>query len=136
MEKHIKNPKSKSVKAVPDGFHTVTPFLVVEQASELIRFIEQSLDGKTTSLFKTEDGQIMHANEIIGDSEIMIADAMEKYPASTCRLYLYVEDVDSVYKQAMNNNSTSLREPIDESYGDRSCGVNDSWGNEWWIATH
>src|SRR5688572_3273216 len=136
MERHSKNPKSKSVKAVPDGFHTVTPFLVAEQASELIKFIEQSFDGKTTSIFKTDDGHIMHATVRVGDSEIMIADATEKYPAGTCRLYLYVEDVDALYDEAMRNGGASLREPIDEFYGDRSCGIKDSWGNEWWIATH
>lgn len=136
MEKQSKNPGRRSVRAVPDGFHTVTPFLVAEQASELIRFIERSFGGKTTSMFKMDNGHVMHATVRIGDSEVMISDATEKYPADSSRLYLYVEDVDAVYKEALNNHGTSLREPADEFYGDRSCGIKDSWGNEWWIATH
>ena len=86
---------------------------------------------------KTDDGsKVMHASVVIGDSHIMVADSSEQYPAGSCRLYLYVEDVDSVYKQALRARGTSLREPTDEFYGDRSCGVKDAWGNEWWIATH
>ncbi|WP_276372215.1 VOC family protein [Chryseolinea sp. H1M3-3] len=136
MEKQSKNQKSKSVKAVPEGMHTVTPFLVVDGANELIRFIEQSFDGKTTAIMKTQDGKVMHASIQVGDSQIMVSDATEKYPAGTCRLYLYVDNVDDTYKKALNANGTSLREPVDEFYGDRSSGVKDNWGNEWWIATH
>lgn len=136
MEKQSKNQKGKSVKAIPEGMHTVTPFLVVDGASELIRFIEQSFDGKTTSIMKTQDGKVMHASVLIGDSQVMVTDATEKYPAGSCRLYLYVEDVDDTYDKALKANGTSLREPTDEFYGDRSSGVKDAWGNEWWIATH
>jgi PhnB protein len=136
MEKQNKNQKSKSVKAVPEGMHTVTPFLVVDGANELIRFIEQSFDGKTTAIMKTQDGKVMHASIQVGDSQIMVSDATEKYPAGNCRLYLYVDNVDDTYKKAINANGTSLREPVDEFYGDRSSGVKDNWGNEWWIATH
>ncbi|MEO7991834.1 MAG: VOC family protein [Chryseolinea sp.] len=136
MERTEKNTKRKSVNPVPDGFHTVTPFLIVDQASRLITFIEQAFNGKTTSIMETEDGQIMHATTRIGDSEIMIADAMGRSPSGTAKLYLYMDDVDSFYKQALSANGTSIREPIDEFYGDRSAGVKDPWGNEWWIATH
>ncbi len=136
MEKQTKNQKSKSVKAIPEGMHTVTPFLVVDGANEFIRFIEQSFDGKTTSIMKTKDGKVMHASVQIGDSQVMVTDATEQYPAGTCRLYLYVDDVDKTYKKAINAKGTSLREPTDEFYGDRSSGVKDNWGNEWWIATH
>ena len=78
----------------------------------------------------------MHAGVQIGDSQIMVTDSTEKYPAAGTRLYLYVDDVDETYKNAINAKGTSLREPTDEFYGDRSSGVKDSWGNEWWIATH
>ena len=135
MEKQGKNQKG-NVKAVPEGMHTVTPFLVADGANELIRFIEQSFDGKTTSIMKTKDGKVMHATVQIGDSQIMVADATDKYPAGSSRLYLYVDDVDAMYKKATDAKGTSLREPTDEFYGDRSAGVKDSWGNEWWIATH
>ena len=124
------------MKAVPEGMHTVTPFLVVDGANELIRFIEQSFDGKVTSIMKTKEGRVMHAGVQIGDSQIMVTDSTEKYPAGSTRLYLYVDDVDATYNNAIKAKGTSLREPTDEFYGDRSSGVKDAWGNEWWIATH
>jgi uncharacterized glyoxalase superfamily protein PhnB len=136
MEKQGKNQKGKSVKAIPEGMHTVTPFMIVDGANELIRFIEQSFDGKTTSIMKTQDGKVMHASVQIGDSQVMVTDATEKYPAGSSRLYLYVDDVDATYEKAIKAKGTSLREPTDEFYGDRSSGVKDAWGNEWWIATH
>ena len=136
MANQTKNQKSKSVKAVPEGMHTVTPFLVVDGANELIRFIEQSFDGKVTSIMKTKEGRVMHAGVQIGDSQIMVTDSTEKYPAGSTRLYLYVDDVDATYNNAIKAKGTSLREPTDEFYGDRSSGVKDAWGNEWWIATH
>lgn len=136
MANQTKKQKSKSVKAVPEGMHTVTPFLVVDGANELIRFIEQSFDGKVTSIMKTKEGRVMHAGVQIGDSQIMVTDSTEKYPAGSTRLYLYVDDVDATYDNAIKAKGTSLREPTDEFYGDRSCGVKDAWGNEWWIATH
>jgi len=136
MEKKGKTSKSKSVKAIPEGMHTVTPFLVVDGANDLIRFIEQSFDGKVTSIMKTKEGRVMHAGVQIGDSQIMVTDSTEQYPAGQSRLYLYVDDVDSTYEKALDAKAASLREPTDEFYGDRSSGVKDAWGNEWWIATH
>jgi PhnB protein len=136
MERKDKKTKRKSINPVPDGFHTVTPFLIVDQASRLITFIEQAFNGKTTSIMKTEDGQIMHATVRIGDSEIMVADSMGRNSSGIAKLYLYLDDVDSFYEQALSAKGTSLREPVDEFYGDRSAGVKDPWGNEWWIATH
>ena len=136
MEKQSKKQKGKSVRAVPEGMHTVTPFLVVDGANELIRFIEQSFDGKVTSIMKTKDGKVMHAGVQIGDSALMLSDATGQYPAGASRLYLYVDNVDDTYNKAIRAKGTSLREPTDEFYGDRSSGVKDAWGNEWWIATH
>ena len=78
----------------------------------------------------------MHAGVQIGDSQIMVTDSTEKYPPGSTRLYLYVDDVDTTYENAIKAKGTSLREPTDEFYGDRSSGVKDAWGNEWWIATH
>ncbi|HEY5916441.1 MAG TPA: VOC family protein [Chryseolinea sp.] len=136
MANQTKNQKSKSVKAIPEGMHTVTPFLIVDGANDLIKFIEQSFNGKVASIMKTKEGRVMHAGVQIGDSQIMVTDSSEKYPAASTRLYLYVDDVDETYKNAIKAKGTSLREPTDEFYGDRSSGVKDAWGNEWWIATH
>src|SRR6478752_10377566 len=102
MKSKAEKSNRKSVKPVPDGFHAVTPFLIGEQASRLITFIEQAFDGKTTSIMNGEDGKVMHATVRIGDSELMVADAMENFPAGTAKLYLYMEDVDSTYQQAIS----------------------------------
>ena len=136
MANQTKNQKNKSVKAIPEGMHTVTPYLIVDGANELIRFIEQAFNGKTTAIMKTKEGRVMHAGVQIGDSQIMVSDSTEQYAAGTSRLYLYVDDVDATYKSAIDAKGISLREPTDEFYGDRSSGVKDPWGNEWWIATH
>jgi PhnB protein len=130
-----KNQK-KSVKPIPDGYHTVTPFVIAEGASKLMDFIVRAFGGEITSEMKSDDGKVMHATVKIGDSLVMVSDAMENFPPMPAMLYVYVEDVDSVYRQALNVQGESLREPTDEFYGDRSAGIKDEWGNQWWIATH
>lgn len=133
MEKTTKN---KPVHAVPEGFHTVTPYLVVENAQGLLEFIENAFDGKVTSVAKTDDAKIMHATVSIGDSTLMVSDTMEGMEIQTAMLHLYLKDVDSVFKKAVEAQATAVREPRTEFYGDRSGGVKDKWGNLWWIATH
>jgi PhnB protein len=129
--------KSKSVRAVPEGFSTVTPYLVVDEAAKLIEFIKNAFDGKVTFITHGDDKEkIMHATVKIGDSTIMISDTMEDNKTQTSMLYLYLEDADAVYKKAIQAKATSVREPITEFYGDRAGAVKDSWGNTWWIATH
>jgi PhnB protein len=125
-----------SVKPIPDGYHTVTPFLIVEGAAGLIDFIGRAFNGTLDYRMDLPDGNVMHAQMQIGDSKIMISDAMDKFPANKSVLYLYVKDTDSLYKQAINAGGKSLREPTNEFYGDRSAGITDDYGNQWWIATH
>lgn len=127
--------KGRAVHAVPQGFHTVTPYLVVDNAAGLIEFIKKAFNGKQT--FRTDQGdKIMHATVTIGDSTIMISDTMEGTGTHTAMLYLYMENVDAVYERALKAKGTSVREPRDEFYGDRAAAVTDQWGNTWWIATH
>ena len=137
MKKVERESQKKSVRAVPKGFHTVTPYLVVNDARGLLEFIEKAFDGEVTSKMKGEDGRIMHSTVQIGDSIIMVSDVMKgmNEPMPTM-LYLYVDDVDAMYRQAINARATSIREPVDEFYGDRSAGVRDEWNNQWWVATH
>ncbi len=123
-------------RPIPDGFSTITPFLVVEGAAEFLEFIEKAFDAKTTIDLKSPNGQITHASGTIGDSKIMVTDAMEGMNATASMLYLYVEDMDAVYEQALQAGGKSLREPADEFYGDRAAGITDKWNNQWWIATH
>ena len=83
------------------------------------------------------DGSVKHVEMRIGESLVMIADARPpETKANTTMLYVYLPDVDAAYARALEGGATSIREPHDEYYGDRSCGVTDAFGNQWWMATH
>jgi len=126
-----------AAKPVPDGYHTVTPYLTVRNAPKVIEFLRQAF-GAEISLepIKRPDGTIMHAQVTIGDSRIMIADESEMAKATESSLYLYVPNVDSVYQRAVKAGGNTIMEPTDMFYGDRSGGVKDPSGNSWFIATH
>jgi PhnB protein len=128
--------KSKSVRAVPEGFHTVTPYVVVEHATRFMEFIEKAFDGKITFVMKQPDQKVMHATVQIGNSIIMVCDEMDTTPALPVILYLYVEDADQLFKKATQAKATVVREMEDQFYGDRVGAVKDEWGNVWWIGTH
>lgn len=128
--------KSKSVRAVPEGFHTVTPYLIVDNAAKLIGFIKNAFGGRVTFISNGDENKVMHATLSIGTSTIMVSDTMEGMGPRTAMLFLYLEDADGVYKKAIDAKATSVQEPRTEFYGDRAGAVKDEWGNEWWIATH
>ncbi len=128
--------KNSSVKPIPEGYHTLTPFMMVKNAGKLIEFIKTAFGAKEVSLHRLPDGTIMHAEFQVGDSRLMLAEATDKYPAMSTIIYMYTEDCDSVYQKAIQGGGSSLREPTNEFYGDRSCGIMDPSGNQWWIATH
>lgn len=128
--------KGKSVRAVPEGYHTVTPYLVADNAKGLIEFMKNAFDANVRAVMNRDDGKIMHAEVSIGDSFVMISDTMEGMQPQTAMLYLYLEDVDAVFQKALQAKGTTVREPKNEFYGDRSAAVRDEWGNMWWIATH
>ena len=125
------------VKPIPDGFHTVTPYLIVDGAKKVIDFMQQALGAKHDhEPTLRPDGTIMHATLRIGDSMVMISDASEHAKAMPVMLYLYVPNVDAAYQLALKAGATSIMEPADQFYGDRSAGVRDQFGNQWYIATH
>lgn len=125
-----------AVSFIPDGYHSVTPYLVVQDVSRLIEFLKQAFDAEETFRMPKDDGTVMHAEVRIGDSMVMMGEAtgdIEPMPAS---IQLYVENADSVYDRAIQAGASSIREPEDQFYGDRSSGVKDPVGNQWWIVTH
>ena len=125
-----------AVKTIPEGFHTVTPYLIVQEAAQLIDFVKQAFEATELSRGTGSAGGI-HAEVRIGDSIVMIGGGGawrgEPMPAA---IYLYMDDVDAVYKRALQAGAASLSEPADQAYGDRVAGVKDSFGNVWYIATH
>ena len=125
------------VKPVPQGYHTVTPYLVVDGAEKIIRFVKEAFGAQPVfEPMARPDGKIMHAEFKIGDSIVMLADTSERAQATSDMLYLYVPNVDAVYQKALKAGGKSLMEPTDQFYGDRSSSVMDPAGNRWFIATH
>ncbi|MGI8746081.1 MAG: VOC family protein [Bryobacteraceae bacterium] len=123
-------------KPVPDGYHTVTPYLAVANAAEFINFVKAAFGATEMYSHKRPDGSIGHAEVKIGDSLVMIGQAGGEWKPMPAALYVYVPDCDSVYRGAIAAGGVSLAEPKDQFYGDRHGGVKDPAGNQWWIATH
>ena len=125
------------VKPVPEGFHTVTPYIVVDGAEKIIRFMKEAFGAEPVfEPMMQPDGKVMHAEFKIGNSIVMISDSSERAQATSSMLYLYVPNVDAVYQKALKAGGTSVMEPADMFYGDRSGGVTDPAGNHWHIGTH
>jgi uncharacterized glyoxalase superfamily protein PhnB len=120
---------------IPKGFGTVTPFLTVTDAAKLIDFLQKAFAAQVKFRMDAPDGSVRHAEVKIGDSMVMIGQVA---PGQEMRsmLHLYAPDTDALYRSALDAGATSIREPADQFYGDRSAGVRDLWGNQWWIATH
>jgi PhnB protein len=126
-----------AAKPVPDGFHTVTPYLTVRDAPKVMEFLKQAFGARIShEPIKRPDGSVMHVQVMIGDSPIMIGEESEMAKATASSLYLYVPDVDDVYRKAVRAGGSTIMEPSDMFYGDRSGAVKDSSGNSWFIATH
>jgi PhnB protein len=125
-----------SVKFTQDGYHTCTSTLTVYGAKKLLTFLKEVFGATERMLMNGPNDSIAHAEVGIGDSVIMIGDASPDFPPRGGAIYVYVEDVDVTYKRALEAGAKPLREPADQFYGDRSAGVEDSFGIYWGIATH
>lgn len=124
----------KSLKHIRAGYNTITPYLTVKRAEQLVEFVKQVFDG--VEVFRTTGSAGgLHAEVMIGESKLMIGgyETVEEMPTA---LHLYVPDADAVYQRALAAGATSMEEPVDQFYGDREAGVKDPTGNVWWIATH
>ena len=132
------------VKPIPAGYHSVTPYLIVRGAAEAIDFYRKAFSAVELFRFPSPDGKIGHAEIKIGDSPIMMAD---EYPemgyqgpqsigGSPVSLMIYVEDVDSLFNQAVDAGATVKEALQDKFYGDRMGTVIDPFGHVWHLATH
>ena len=123
------------VKPIPEGYSSVTPYLEVRGANELVAFLENAFGAAARGdIMREPNGNVGHAELMIGDSVVMVGEAPEE-PAQAM-LHLYVEDCDAVYKKALEVGGESISEPTDQFYGDRTAGVRDPSGNQWYISTH
>jgi PhnB protein len=125
-----------AAKPIPEGYQSVTPYLIVEGAEKLLDFVNQAFGAEERFRMDGPDGSVAHAEVRIGDSVVMLADASEQWPATPGNIHLYVEDCDETYRRALEAGATSVQELADQFYGDRSGGVRDPVGNLWWIVTH
>ena len=129
----------------PEGFHTATPYLIISNAAEAIEFYKKAFGAKELFRMADPDGRVRHAEIQIGDSPFMITDeGGAEFPdwqspktrgGTPVHIYLYVEDCDSLFKQAIDAGATELLPMKDQSYGDRSGGITDPYGHIWYISS-
>ena len=126
------------VNPIPEAYGSVTPYLVVEGAEELMGFLQKAFGASIRGgdVMRGPDGRIGHAEVEIGDSVVMLADVPPDGETLRAMLVIYVEDCDAIYKKALAAGGESQREPEDQFYGDRTAGVRDKWGNQYYISTH
>jgi PhnB protein len=119
-----------------EGFHSLTPYLIVEGAVKLIDFLKLAFGAEEKLRVPKPDGSVMHAEMRVAGSVIELADANAQFPPRPTTLHLYVPDADAVYQRAIAVGATSTAEPVDQPYGDREAGIRDPGGNDWYISTH
>ncbi|MFD0869537.1 Predicted enzyme related to lactoylglutathione lyase [Chlamydia abortus] len=132
-------------KAIPEGHHAVTPYMIIKDAAEAITFYKKAFGATELMRITDANGKVRHAEIKIGDSPIMIVDEFPEYPimqspkslgGATMHIFLYVDDVDALFAQAIDAGAKEL-EPVENHVeGDRRGGVMDPFGHIWWIATH
>jgi uncharacterized glyoxalase superfamily protein PhnB len=125
-----------TVKPIRDGFHTVTPYLLVQGVARLITFLTEAFTAEVLSRETRPDGTIMHAEVRVGDSMVMMGEASDEFGRMPTSIYLYVTDCDAVYRRALEVGGSSVFEIMNLPSGERYGGVKDPCGNIWWIATH
>jgi PhnB protein len=140
----LKGEKIVSVKPVPDGYHSVTPYLIVNDAAKAIEYYQKAFGATELFRFPTPDGKVGHAEIKIGDSPIMLAD---EYPqmgyqspqtlgGSPVSIMIYTDDVDSVFDRAVAAGG-KVKQPVkDQFYGDRLGTLTDPFGHVWHVSTH
>ena len=134
-----------AVKAVPDGYHSITPYLVCKGAAKAIEFYTRAFGAKEFVRMPGPEGRIMHAEVKIGDSMLMLADENPDRgavapPSGTLQrsasIMFYTDDVDATFKRALDLGASSIQTPTDMFWGDRMGNLMDPFGHQWAIATH
>jgi len=133
-----------AVKPIPEGYHSVTPHLCIMGAAHAIDFYKKAFSATERMRFMEPGGKVAHAEIQIGDSIVMLSDDFPEMDACSPRsmggspvsVYLYVEDVDATFNQAVAAGAKVKRPVADEFYGDRVGGLEDPFGHVWWLSTH
>jgi len=124
------------VNPIPQGYGTVTPYLIVDGVSKLIDFLKETFHAEERARINDKEDHVGHAEIKIGNSIVMMADSTAQYRPIPSQLYVYVDNVDDTYERAMKAGGTSEQEPTTQFYVDRTAAVKDPTGNIWWIAAH
>lgn len=124
-----------TIKPVPEGYETVIPYLVVDQAADVVDFLTRAFDAQTIMALRRSDGTVGHTELTVGRSTVMLSDATAEWAAMPARVFLYVDDVDARFALAIRSGGAPVMEPADTDHGDRMACVVDAGGNEWWIAS-
>lgn len=136
-------PKKRKVSPVPKGYHTVTPYLIVKGGMKAIAFYKKAFNAKAVVCME-HDGKLGHAELTIGDSKIMLSDGCPEMKMSNPKalggtpvcIHLYVKNVDAVVKRAVSAGAKLIQPVENQFYGDRSGGIEDPFGHQWYVATH
>ena len=137
-------PRKKPVKAIPDGYHAVTAYLCIDGAAAAIDFYKRVFGAKERLRMDAPGGKVGHAEIVIGDSAVMLADQFPEMNflgpkpggASSVNMHVYVKDVDAVFARAIAAGAKSVRAIEDKFYGDRTGSIEDPFGHVWHLATH
>jgi PhnB protein len=121
-------------KYLQEGFTAITPYLYAKL--DLIDFLKNAFGAEVTHTPTPDGSGNFHAEAKIGDGRLLLGSGYFSDPSMAAAIYLYVPDVEATYKRALSLGAKSVREPSDQTWGDRVCGVKDTSGNTWWIATH
>jgi PhnB protein len=135
---------SGEVDPVPEGFHTVTPYMTIKNASDAIEFYKEAFGAAEVFRWADPDGRVRHAEVVIGDSPVMLTDEAPEFGmtgpqslgGSPVHVFLYVEDVDEIFGRAIAAGATELMPVEDSEDGDRRGGITDPFGHVWYIGTH
>lgn len=119
----------------PEGYSTVSPYLVVNGADATIAFLVEVFSAVELRRFPNDEGKLIHAEVRIDDSVVMIADGGDGWPSIPSHVHIYVSDVDATYQRAIAAGAISVQEPIEKDDEDKRGGVKDVGGTTWWIAT-
>lgn len=119
----------------PEGYNSVSPYLVVDGASRTIDFLVRGLGAVELRRIPGAEGRIMHAEVRIDDTVVMVTDGATGFPPIPSYVHVYVADVDATYRRALEAGATSVQEPAKKQDPDKRGGVKDSGGTTWWIAT-
>ena len=133
-----------AVRPIPEGYHSITPYLVVDDASKAIEFYKDAFGAREEVRMDAPGGKIGHAELVIGDSRIMLSDPFpqssttppSQLGGTSASVFMYVEDVDAVVKRAVDAGATVTMEVADQFWGDRFGTITDPFGHVWSIATH